>query len=146
MGSATQYLAGDGHDDAPGDPLEFLARALAHFPDPVRHLARYHGAYSNVGAGQAEGPCRAGAGAHRDAGRPRSAAAGGPGPSMGQPHRRICEVDPLPARAGSLMRVVSFITQPGLIRRILYQPRKTPRFASVKFRSVSFRWPRRNRS
>src|SRR6266542_4549315 len=50
------------------------------------------------------------------------------------------------ARAGSLMRVVSFITQPGLIRRILDQPRKTPRFASVKFRSVSFWLPRWNRS
>ncbi len=50
-----QYLAGGGHDDAPGqtmDALELLARVLAHIPDPKRHLVRYYGAYSNLVRGK----------------------------------------------------------------------------------------------
>lgn len=49
--STVHYLAGGGHDNAPGqalDALEFLARVLAHIPDPKRHLVRYYGACSNL--------------------------------------------------------------------------------------------------
>lgn len=45
------YLPRDGHDDERAetfDALDFVARLLAHFPDPKRHLVHYYGAYSNV--------------------------------------------------------------------------------------------------
>ena len=47
--------AGDGHDDEKAEPLDaldFVARLLAHVPDPRRLLVHYYGAYSNVVRGK----------------------------------------------------------------------------------------------
>jgi hypothetical protein len=33
------------------DPLDFLARVIAHIPEPRSHLVRYVGHYSNVSRG-----------------------------------------------------------------------------------------------
>ena len=53
-GSATAtYLPRPGHDDEKAeslDALDFLARLLAHVPDPRRHIPHYYGAYS-IGGG-----------------------------------------------------------------------------------------------
>jgi hypothetical protein len=51
------YRAKGGHDgrtlpagDAAEafDPAEFVARVIMHIPEPLRHLVRYYGWYSNV--------------------------------------------------------------------------------------------------
>jgi hypothetical protein len=49
------YLPRDGHDDEKAetfDALDFVARLLAHVPDPRKHLVHYYGAYSNVVRGK----------------------------------------------------------------------------------------------
>ena len=55
-GSATAtYQPRVGHDDEKADAidaLDFVARLLAHVPDPRRHLVHYYGAYSNVVRGK----------------------------------------------------------------------------------------------
>jgi len=57
-GSATlAYLPRNGHDecDEPPERLDardFVARLLAHLPDPCRHLVHYYGAYSNLVRGK----------------------------------------------------------------------------------------------
>ena len=55
-GSATTtYLPSAGHDGEKADAidaLDFVARLLAHVPDPRRHLVHYYGAYSNVVRGK----------------------------------------------------------------------------------------------
>jgi len=38
-------------DTPPADPLDFLARVIAHIPEPRSHLVRYVGHYSNVSRG-----------------------------------------------------------------------------------------------
>jgi hypothetical protein len=130
--STVEYRVGGGHDVAPGetlDVLEFLARVLSHIPDPKRHLVHYYGAYSNVVRGRqkaraslALAPATAPVPPHPTNPDPPQAS-----PQLATLRRRwaslICrvyEVDPLLCPCcRSLMRVVSFITQPRLIRRIL---------------------------
>jgi hypothetical protein len=49
------YLPQTGHDGEKAETLEaldFVARLLAHVPDPKRHLVHYYGAYSNVVRGK----------------------------------------------------------------------------------------------
>ena len=102
-----------------------MARLLAHVPDPRRHLVHYYGAYSNVVRGKLKragvsGPEAAVAALGADP-APRAA------PSLSALRRRwaelirrVYEVDPLVCpRCKGAMRVISFITEPRLIRRIL---------------------------
>ena len=105
--------------------MHFVARVLAHLPDPRRHLVHYYGAYSNVARGNAK------ANGHAAKAQPLTPGPGGepppPSPALAamrrrwaQLIRRIYQVDPLVCpRCRGVMRVVSFITQPRLIRRIL---------------------------
>jgi len=126
------YLPRYGHDDEKVetlDALDFVARLLAHVPDPRRHLVHYYGAFSNVVRGklkarnqaqQAE-PLASGPGAHTSS--PPALAS----PSLAalrrgwaQLLRRVYETDPLVCpRCQGVMRVVSFITEGRVIRRIL---------------------------
>src|ERR1035437_4625530 len=120
-----------GHDDEKADAidaLDFVARLLAHVPDPRRHLVHYYGAYSNVvrgklkarGLAQKSEPLASGPG--EDAPPPACTS-----PSLAalrrgwaQLLRRVYEVDPLVCpRCRGVMRVVSFITEGRVIRRIL---------------------------
>jgi hypothetical protein len=131
------YARKGGHDptvSAEGETIdaeEFVARVLVQIPDPRRHLVRYYAAYSNRARGQ-----RRKAGAWVE-GR----ASDGPADELPPPAeraalrrrwanliRRVYEVDPLVCpRCGSEMRVVGFITEPGLIKRILDHVRRRER-------------------
>ncbi len=117
-----------GHDEEPvetADALDFVARVLAHIPDPRRHLVQYYGAYSHVARGKAKASGQAAKA------QPLTPGPGGepPPPSLtlaalrcpeAQLIRRLYQVDPLLCpRCRGVIRVVSFITQPRLIRRIL---------------------------
>ena len=100
-------------------------------PDPRRHLVRYYGAYSNAARGK----------------RRKAEATAEPSASSGEAPvgettperadraalrrrwadliRRVYEVDPLVCpRCGGEMRVVGFITEPAVIKRILDHLRK----------------------
>ena len=132
-GSATAtYLPRPGHDDEKAeslDALDFLARLLAHVPDPRRHIPHYYGAYSNVVRGKLK--------ARRQA-QPTEPLAPGPGEAASPPPasaspslaalrrgwaqllRRVYEIEPLVCpRCQGVMRVVAFITDGRVIRRIL---------------------------
>jgi hypothetical protein len=114
------YVRKGGHDAAGAaederiDAEEFVARVLVQIPDPRRHLVRYYGAYSNRARGQQPFPPPP----ERAALRRRWA----------KLIRRVYEVDPLVCpRCGSEMRVVSFITEPRVVRRIVDHLRKGDR-------------------
>ena len=146
-GSATAtYLPRPGHDDEKAeslDALDFLARLLAHVPDPRRHIPHYYGAYSNVVRSKLK--------ARRQA-QPTEPLAPGPGEAASPPPasaspslaalrrgwaqllRRVYEIEPLvcprcqgvmrvvasrSSPTAALMRVVAFITDGRVIRRIL---------------------------
>jgi hypothetical protein len=117
--------AGDGRAF---EALDFVARLLAHVPDPRRHLVHYYGAYSNAvrgklkarGLAQKSEPLAPGPG--EDAPPPACTS-----PSLAalrrgwaQLLRRVYELDPLVCpRCRGVMRVVSFITEGRVIHRIL---------------------------
>jgi len=106
------------------DPLEFIARVVAHIPDKGQVMQRYYGYYSNRSRGQ----------------RRKAAEARGASPvdvevpiaetedfSRREARRRwaellqrIFEVDPLECPAcGGRMRIMAFILRPRVIDRIL---------------------------
>jgi hypothetical protein len=102
------------------DPLEWIHRITSHIPDPRRHCQRFYGAYSN------RGRIRVAARDDQTAGLP---------PAVPQPDnsecsrevrstwarlvRKIFEADPLLCACGGRMRIVSFITDPRVVDRIL---------------------------
>src|ERR1019366_909054 len=101
------YRPRAGHDGEQAetlDALDFVARLLAHVPDPRRHLVHYYGAYSNVVRGNLKARSQAQqteplvAGPGEDAPPPRDSAS----PSLAalrrgwaQLIRRVYEIDPL---------------------------------------------------
>jgi hypothetical protein len=111
------------------DPLDFLARLLAHVPEPRLHLAHYYGWYSNVSRGRRRkgkdanlattpSSCHEADGlspAERRARRRRWA----------QLVRRVYEVDPLVCpKCGGEMRIISVILDPAVITSILEHLRR----------------------
>ncbi len=136
------YAAKRAHDDPEHpsiegqrlDTLEFLARVIAQIPEPRRHLVCYYGHYAHVVRGRrrksqtqrqvldqglASHPYESTLSPQRKAALRRRWA-----------HliRRVFEVDPLvcPQCAGPL-RVVAFITEPRVIRKILDHLKKRNR-------------------
>ena len=106
------------------DALEFVARVLAQIPEPRRHLVRYYGHYSNVARGKRKKTRQETEMARLDS------AAAQPEPIPGEVSslrrrwaeliRRVYEIDPLVCpKCGSEMRVIGFITEPRVIRRIV---------------------------
>jgi hypothetical protein len=101
------------------DASEFVARVLTHVPDPRRHIVHYYGAYSNVSRGRRR---KGAAGLQPGTEEPEE-----PSPAQRERRRswaelirRVYEVDPLVCpECGGKMRVVAFITDPPVIRRIL---------------------------
>lgn len=133
-GKQVVYTRKGGHDTAEPEEDErieadeFVARVLVQIPDPRRHLVRYYGAYSNRARGQRR---KAQAQLHGNG-------PGGDEESLPPPQeraalrrrwanliRRVYEVDPLVCpRCGAEMRVIGFITEPSVIKRILDHIRK----------------------
>ena len=115
------------------DALEYLARAIAHIPEPRLHTLRYMGRYSNVARGRRR--------KERDPElEPRSQAA----PEREEPDglsaadrrarrrawahliRRVFELDPLICnRCGAEMQIISVILDPVGIDNILRHVRRT---------------------
>jgi len=110
----------------PFDPVELLARLLMHVPAPRLHLVRYYGHYAHVARGRrrraaSQAPARG------------EVAVDAPSPDDGpsrahrrrlrrgwaQLIRRIYEADPLLCTCGAQMRILSFITEPPVVRKIL---------------------------
>ena len=134
------YLPRDGHDDEKAetlDALDFVARLLAHVPDPRRHLVHYYGAYSNVVRGKLKARNQAQQAEPLASGQAEPLASGPdvhspPPPACASPSsaalrrgwaqllRRVYEIDPLVCpRCQGVMRIISFITEGRVIRRIL---------------------------
>jgi hypothetical protein len=103
------------------DPLEWIHRIASHFPDPGRHCQRFYGAYSN----RARTPASC---------APAQATALPPakfqeqdiadnsretGSTWARLVRKIFEADPLLCTCGGRMRIISFITEPRVVDRIL---------------------------
>jgi hypothetical protein len=120
-----------GEDAVTLDPLEMLARLCQHIPPPGLHLTRLYGAYANRTRG-ARARRMSGAGSGRTG---YDDAPEAPTPSQRQRRRawarliaKVFEVDPLRCPCGGAMRVVAFILDPAVIRKILqHRPRTEPR-------------------
>ena len=117
-----------GEDSVTLDPLEMLARLCQHIPPPGMHLTRLYGAYANRtrGARARRGAAATEQAPSRD---PDKAASS----TSSQRERRrqwarliakVFEVDPLRCTCGGTMRMVAFILDPAVIRKILqHRPR-----------------------
>ena len=102
------------------DPLEFLRRVTNQIPDPRMHMTRSYGAYSNrtrrIYRGEEDEPAIPTIEAEPAT---RSSS------DWARLLRKVFEVDPfMCSRCGSEMRVISVITAPALIDRILSHMRK----------------------
>ena len=127
-----EILCTDSVHDSPQvltlDPLDFLARATSHIPQPRQHQLRYYGAYAP----------RA-----RSARRKRLTADSHPAPNQQSPRddspaararrlswakllRRVLEIEPLacPTCPGKL-RILSFITDHAVVDHIIAHLRRT---------------------
>jgi hypothetical protein len=123
------YKGQDDEAEEEIDACEFVARVLAHVPDPRRHLVFYFGADSNAARGKRK---------KAEAGLQPAGEADGPEElppaqaarrrSWAQLIKRVYEVDPLvcPKCAGA-MRVVAVIVDAPVITRILDHLAKRPR-------------------
>jgi len=103
------------------DPLDWIHAVTAHIPDRGRHCVRYYGALAN----RAQSPkafCE-----QQTPPAPDPAASGETTSEFVQRRRaswarlikRIFEVDPLLCRCGAEMKIISFITDPRVVDRIL---------------------------
>jgi len=111
------------------DPLDFVARLLAHVPEPRLHLAHYYGWYSNVSRGRR----RKGKDANLATTPSSWHEADGLSPAerrarrqrWAQLVRRVYEVDPLVCpKCGGKMRIISVILDPAVIATILEHLRR----------------------
>ena len=104
-------------DEARLDPLEFLARVLIHIPQPNKHLAHFYGVYANRVRAMCCGARAIGKADMQDEPTPPRRALR---KRWAQLIYRIYEVDPLTCRqCGAQMRIVAFINEPSVIRKIL---------------------------
>jgi hypothetical protein len=127
------------------DPLEWIHRIAAHIPDPGRHCQRFYGAYSNrarVDVSSADGrstDSMAKTHSHQE----NSDSCREARSTWARLLRKIFEMDPLVCSCGARMRIVSFITDPRVVDRILrhreserckaqdpFEPRAPPRAAA----------------
>ena len=110
------------------DPLEWIHRITSHIPDPGRHCQRFYGAYSNRGrmrVARAEGET-AGVPAAKLPERDHSDCSREARSTWARLIKKIFEADPLLCKCGGRMRIVSFITDPRVVDRIL-RHLKSPR-------------------
>jgi hypothetical protein len=122
------HPAPDGAPSLTLDPLGFLARATSHIPRPRQHQLRYYGAYAPRARGARRERLAAAAADPTPAPLPRAdaPAARARRLSWAQLLRRVLAVEPLacptcPAR----LRIISFLTDPAVVARILTHLRRT---------------------
>ena len=99
--------------------LEFLARVLIHVPEPNKHLVRFYGAYANRVRSEkiARSDSVKQEEKKEDDVLPRRRALS---KRWAELIYRIYEVDPLTCRrCGEQMKIIAFISEPSVIRRIL---------------------------
>ena len=103
------------------DPLDWIHAVTAHIPDRGRHCVRYYGALAN----RARSP--------KTSSEQQTAAPAGPGASADSASefvqrrraswarliKKIFEADPLLCPCGATMKIISFITEPRVVDRIL---------------------------
>jgi hypothetical protein len=124
-GREVVYRGKEGAGEERFDALDFAARVLMQAPEPRMHLARFYGAYSSVSRGRA---ARAGAELQ-----------GSDSPEVEEPSseerrrlrrswarmlRKIYDVDALLCECGARMKVIAFITEHRVVRRILDHVRR----------------------
>jgi hypothetical protein len=100
----------------PLDPLEWIRRITNQIPDPRSHLVRYYGAYANrcrVRYRAEEGEAGIREDAREAPERPKSRA------SWARLLRRVFEVELTCPICGIDLSVISFITEPEIVDRIL---------------------------
>ena len=111
--------------------IRMLVRLCQHIPPPGLHLTRLYGAYANRSRGAR---ARRSAGAGKELGAARTEAAC-LAPSQRERRRqwarliaKVFEVDPLRCVCGATMRVIAFILDPAVTRKILqHRPRPEAR-------------------
>ena len=116
-----------GEESVTLDPLEMRARLCQPIPPPALHRTRLYGAYANRTRGaRARRAAAAGEGPAS-----RNEAAASLTPSQRQRRRqwarliaKVFEVDPLRCPCGGAMRVIAFILDPAVIRKILQHRRR----------------------
>jgi hypothetical protein len=102
------------------DPLEWIHRISAHIADPGQHLTRYYGAYSNRsnlrGKNDSEDSIASDA---EKAETDNSEFSKNARRTWARLIKKIFEVDPLLCRCGTPMKIISIITDPRVVDRIL---------------------------
>ena len=112
------------------DALDFLARMLMHIPEPRRHSVLYYGWYSSVARSRrpklaGDDPLETESAGTSEEDSPDSSERRRLRRLWASMLRRIYEIDPLACRfCGSEMRVISFIMDPRVVRRILDHVRR----------------------
>ena len=103
------------------DPLEWIHLITSHIPDPGRHCQRFYGAYSNRGQISLAAPDdeTAGLPAAKLPERDNSDVSREARSTWARLIKKIFEADPLVCSCGGRMRIVSFITDPRVVDRIL---------------------------
>jgi len=119
----------------PFDPAELLARLVMHIPVPRLHLVRYYGHSSHVSrARRRRAGCEAAAEAASGSDSPDAAPLDDEVSraerrrlrrQWAQLIRRIYESDPLLCACGAQMRILSFITEPLVVKKILEHLERT---------------------
>jgi hypothetical protein len=124
------------------DPLEWIHRITTHIPDPGRHNQRFYGSYSNrARVSRSSAVCEtAGSATETGAEQDNSDFSREARSTWARLLRKIFEVDPLVCKCRARMRIVSFITDPRVVDRILrhresercqakdpFEPRAPPR-------------------
>jgi hypothetical protein len=102
------------------DPLEWIHRITSHIPDPGRHCQRFYGAYSNRGRIPMAARTDESAGVPATVPEQVSSHASREARSTwARLIKKIFEADPLLCPCGGRMRIVSFITDPRVVDRII---------------------------
>jgi hypothetical protein len=103
------------------DPLDWIHRITSHIPDPGKHCQRFYGAYSNRARIRtlAADVQATGSTAVRPCERDNSDGSREARSTWARLIRKIFEADPLLCTCGGRMRIVSFITDPRVVDRIV---------------------------
>jgi hypothetical protein len=103
------------------DALEWIHRITSHIPDPGRHCQRFYGAYSNRGriCVAAQDDETAGLPAAILSKRDNSDGSREARSTWARLIKKIFEADPLLCTCGGRMRIISFVTDPHVVDRIL---------------------------